>query len=74
MSYFFDANEEVEFKRMDGHLYLFVIHRDHSHDGMKPHAHILDITNLTLEQSEVERDLNRYMGEAKEYGRVISYT
>ena len=72
MSYF-DNNEEAEFHREGGRLYLYVIHRNHSHNGMCPHAHILDLTSLRIEQTECERDLNYYMGQAHKYGKVIPY-
>lgn len=71
--YFWDANEEVEFKHEYGRLYLWVIHRNHSHDGMMPHVHILDISSLSLGQTEVERDMNKYCHMAKERGRVERY-
>ena len=73
MSYFLDNNEEVEFKNLNGRLYLYVIHRDHAHDGKKPHVHILDLTDLRLGQTEVERDMNIYCGMAKAKGKVESY-
>lgn len=73
MSYFWNNNEEVEFKNMGGHLYLYVIHRDHSHNGMRPHAHVLDLSSLPLGESDVERDMNRYCGKAKDEGEVIPY-
>lgn len=72
--YFWDANEEVEFKREGGRLYLWVIHRNHSHNGMMPHVHILDISSLSLGASEVEREMNKYCHMAKECGRVESYS
>lgn len=73
MGYFWDSNEEVEFKRLDGRLYLYVIHRDHPHNGMCPHVHILDLTDLKIGQAEVERDMNTYCGMAKNIGRVEAY-
>lgn len=71
--YFWDANEEVEFKWEYGRLYLYVIHRDHSHDGMKPHVHILDLSSLSLEESDVEKKMNTYVGMAKKNGEVRPY-
>lgn len=73
MTYFFDANEEVEFKRLNGRLYLMVVHRNHYHKGMKPHAHILDLTSLSLGETEVRENLNTYMGMAKRSEEVIPY-
>jgi len=73
MSYFWDSNEEWEFKRLDGQLYLYVIHRGHQHEGKDPHAHILNLTALNLGETEVEKDLNRFCGMAKEKGQTISY-
>lgn len=73
MAYFFDCNEEIEFKILNGRLYLWVIHRDHFHNGMKPHAHILDLTSLSLGETEVKKDLNKYCGLAKESGNVEPY-
>lgn len=73
MAYFFNANEEIEFKRINGRLLLYVIHRDHAHRGMKPHAHVLDISELKIGQTEVEREINQYCGMAKEVGQVIPY-
>lgn len=73
MTYFFDSNEEVEFKRLNGRLYLWVIHRDHYHDGMKPHVHILDLTSLSLGETEVQKNLNIYCGMAKKSGMVEPY-
>ena len=71
--YFWDANEDVEFKYEGGRLYLWVIHRDHAHDGMKPHVHILDLSDLSLGETEVKRDMNKYCGMAKANGRVEPY-
>ena len=71
--YFWNANEEVEFKYEYGRLYLWVIHRDHAHNGLKPHVHILDLSSLSLGQTEVEREMNTYCGMAKERGRVEYY-
>ncbi len=73
MSYFLNVNEECEFKHINGRLYLWVIHRDHSHDGKKPHVHILDLSGLSIGQTEAERDMNRYCGMAKNMGRVEQY-
>lgn len=80
MAYFFNSNEEVEFKSIGGRLYLYLIHRDHSHDGMCPHAHVLDITHITFGDTDVDpndprtcRNLNTLCGEAKKNGKVISY-
>lgn len=73
MSYFFDSNEEVEFKRIDGILYLYVIHRNHQHQGMQPHAHILNLSSLSLDEAFVRKDLNIYCGKAKDEGEVIPY-
>ena len=46
MAYFWDVNEKCEFKRLNGRLYLYVIHTDHPHNGYKPHVHILDLSDL----------------------------
>ena len=73
MAYFWDVNENCEFKRLNGRFYLWVIHDDHYHDGMKPHVHILDLTGLKIGQAEVERDMNKYCGMAKESGVVKAY-
>ena len=73
MSYFWDVNDEYEFKHLSGQLYLWVIHRDHSHQGMQPHVHILNLSQLSVGQAEVERDMNKYCGMAKENGRVEPY-
>lgn len=73
MSYFWNNNEECEFKEIRGRLYLWVIHRDHYHDGKKPHVHILDLTDLQIGQSEAEKDMNTYCGMAKKQGQVESY-
>jgi hypothetical protein len=73
MSYFLNNNEQCEFKMIDGRLYLWVIHTDHSHMGMKPHVHILDLSELNLGQTEVEQEINIYCGMAKESGRVEPY-
>lgn len=73
MGYYWNNNEEVEFKHQDGRLYLWVIHRDHSHNGMCPHVHILDLSGLSLGQTEVERDMNYYCGKAHREGRVERY-
>lgn len=73
MSYFWDCNEQCEFKRLNGRLYLWVIHTNHSHNGMKPHVHILDLTALSIGQAEVEKDMNTYCGMAKNIGRVEAY-
>ena len=73
MSYFWDNNEEVEFKELNGRLYLWVIHRDHAHDGKKPHVHILDLSAMSIGQAAVERDMNTYCGIAKNNGRVEEY-
>jgi len=71
--YFWNANEEVEWYRQGGRLYLRVIHRNHPHNGMMPHAHILDLTALSVGEAEVERDMNRYCGMAEESGHVEPY-
>lgn len=71
--YFWCANEEVEWFLDNGHLFLRVIHRTHSHNGMQPHAHILDLSGLTIGKAEVERDMNHYCGMAKKSGRVEPY-
>ncbi len=73
MSEFTDVNESYEFKTFDGHLYLWVIHTGHTHDGKKPHVHILDLSELRFGMTEVTRDLNRFLGMAKERGRVEAY-
>lgn len=73
MGYFWDNNEECEFKNLGGRLYLWVIHRNHAHNGMKPHVHILDLTELCIGQTEAERDMNTYCGMAKDRGRVEQY-
>ena len=73
MGYFWDNNEEVEFKRLNGKLYLYVIHRNHPHNGMQPHAHILDLSSLSLDEAYVQRNMNTYCGMAKDSGEVIPY-
>ena len=65
MAYFWDVNEKCEFKRLNGRLYLYVIHTDHPHNGYKPHVHILDLSDLKIGEAEVERDMNKYCGMAK---------
>lgn len=73
MGYFMDVNEETEYKRLNGRLYLYVIHRKHPHNGMMPHAHVLDLTELRIGQAEVSKDFNKYCDMAKESGEVIPY-
>lgn len=73
MSNFWDVNDEWEFKKLNGRLYLYVIHRNHQHEGMIPHAHILDLTSLNLGETEVESDLNRFCGMAKDSAKVVPY-
>ena len=73
MSYYWNNNEEVEFKHINGRLCLLVIHRDHSHNGMKPHAHILDLSSLSLDKAYVEKEMNTYCGMAHNSGEIIPY-
>ena len=78
MSVFMDQNESYEFKTIDGRLYLWVIHTGHAHDGKKPHVHILDLSGLGFGMTDVSgpkgaQNLNRFLGMAKERGRVESY-
>ena len=73
MAYFWNVNEKCEFKRLNGRLYLYVIHTDHPHNGYKPHVHILDLSDLKIGEAEVERDMNKYCGMAKKFGRVEPY-
>ena len=56
MGYFFSVNEEVEFKRLKGRLYLYVIHRDHTHEGMRPHAHVLDLSRIEFGDTDIDEN------------------
>lgn len=78
--YFFNANEEVMFRQLGGRLYLYVIHRDHAHHGLQPHAHVLDLSRVRFDATDVDldnpascRELNTLCGEAKRYGDVESW-
>jgi hypothetical protein len=73
MSYYWDCNEEIEFKTIGGRMYLYVIHRDHTHNGICPHAHVLDMSSLSIEKAYVEKEMNRYCGMAHRNGKVIPY-
>ena len=56
-----------------GRMYLWAIHRNHSHNGMCPHAHVLDVSNFTIGQAEIEKEMNKYCGMVKDKGKVIPY-
>ena len=80
MGYFFSVNEEVEFKRLNGRLYLYVIHRGHYHEGMCPHAHVLDLSMVEFGTTDIDennpascRNLNVLCDKAKDRGEVVPY-
>jgi len=60
MTYFMDVNEKYEYKKLDDRIYLWVIHESHPHKGEQPHVHILDLSNMNLNDLQVEKDFNIY--------------
>ena len=68
MSYYYDKNPKMEFKRDGNRMFVWVIHEDHYHHGLKPHVHILDLSGLTVgmvgdkDEIRMRRLVNEYMG------------